>query len=103
MLLFLLLSGSNYCLMFIYFQLFKSVSERGKFTRMFTEAQRMYSYGDVESSFLIYLLLAEMGFEVAQSNVAYLLEQGILISPLHIHVAYKISERQTLHCSQGSQ
>ncbi len=57
-------------------QLFKSVSERGRFTRTFTEAQRLYTAGDVDSSFLMYSLLAEMGFEEAQSNVAYLLEQG---------------------------
>ena len=61
---------------FFFPQLFKTVSERGKFTRMFTEAQRLYTSGDVDSSFLMYSLLAELGFEEAQSNVAYLLEQG---------------------------
>ncbi len=63
-------------MLFILLQLFKSVSERGKFTRVFTEAQRLYTAGDVDSSFLMYSLLAEMGFEEAQSNLAYLLEQG---------------------------
>ena len=57
-------------------QLLKSVSERGAFIRMFSEARRLYTVGDVESSFLMYCLLAELGFEEAQSNVAYLLEQG---------------------------
>ena len=46
------------------------------FTRMFSEARRLYTVGDVDSSFLMYSLLAELGFEEAQSNVAYLLEQG---------------------------
>lgn len=58
-------------------QLFKTVSERAKFTRLFTEAQHLYGQGDVEASFLMYSLLAELGFEEAQSNVAYLLEQGV--------------------------
>ena len=66
-------------LLFYCEKLFKSVSERGKFTRMFTEAQRLYSIGDVNASFMIYLLLAELGFEIAQSNVAYLLEQGRVV------------------------
>ena len=43
---------------------------------MFSEARRLYTVGDVDSSFLMYSLLAELGFEEAQSNVAYLLEQG---------------------------
>lgn len=58
-------------------QLYKTVSERGKFTRMFTEAQHLYAMGDVDSSFLMYSLLAELGFEEAQTNVAYLLERGM--------------------------
>ncbi len=58
-------------------QLLKSVSERGKYIQMFTEAHRLYSQGDVEAAFLMYLFLAELGFEVAQSNVAYILEQGM--------------------------
>lgn len=48
------------------------------FTRMFSEARRLYTVGDVDSSFLMYSLLAELGFEEAQSNVAYLLEQGTM-------------------------
>ena len=57
-------------------QLFKNVAERGKWTWLFVEAEKMYSMGDLDSALLMYLLLAEMGMEVAQSNVAYILEQG---------------------------
>ena len=57
-------------------QLLKTVSERGKYIQMFTEAHRLYSHGDMEAAFLMYLFLAELGFEVAQSNAAYILEQG---------------------------
>ena len=73
----LLTSTQNFGSLCSGLQLFKTVSERGKFSRMFTEAQRLYSSGDVDSSFLMYSLLAEQGFEEAQSNVAYLLEQGM--------------------------
>lgn len=57
-------------------QLFKTVSERGKWTHLFPEAQKTYTAGNLNSALVMYLLLAEMGFEVAQSNAAYILEQG---------------------------
>jgi len=57
-------------------QLLKSVVERGKWTRLFMEAQKLYVAGDVNSALMMYLLLSELGFEVAQSNAAYILDQG---------------------------
>lgn len=57
-------------------QLFKAVAERGKWTRLFTDAEIAFSAGDADSALVMYLLLAEMGFEVAQSNAAFLLEKG---------------------------
>ena len=57
-------------------QLLKSVAERGKWTRLFMEAQKLYAAGDMESALMMYLLLSELGFEVAQSNAAYILDQG---------------------------
>ena len=60
-------------------QLFKSVAERGKWSYMFMEAMQLYDEGDVESSLMMYTLLAELGMEVAQSNAAFLLEQGLLM------------------------
>ena len=57
-------------------QLLKSVVERGKWTRLFMEAQKLYIAGDVNSALMMYLLLSELGFEVAQSNAAYILDQG---------------------------
>ncbi len=52
------------------------MAERGKWTQLFVEAEKVYSTGDLDSALLMYLLLAEMGMEVAQSNAAYILEQG---------------------------
>lgn len=45
---------------------------------MFMEALQVYDDGDIDSSLMIYTLLAELGMEVAQSNAAFLLEQGIM-------------------------
>ena len=57
-------------------QLFKGVAERGKWTRVLEDAERSYMVGDLDSALMVYLLLAEMGVEVAQTNAAYILEQG---------------------------
>jgi SEL1 protein len=56
-------------------ELFKNVAERGKWSSMFIEAYNLYRQGHVEQAFMKYLYLAELGYEVAQSNVAYLLDQ----------------------------
>ena len=40
------------------------------------EAERSYMAGDLDAALIIYLLLAEMGLEVAQTNAAYILEQS---------------------------
>ena len=39
---------------------------------------QLYDDGDTESSLMMYTFLAELGMEVAQSNAAFLLEQGFL-------------------------
>lgn len=58
-------------------QLFKSVSERGYWTRLFLEAEKLYEAGDVDNALILYLIAAELGVEVAESNVAFILEQGL--------------------------
>ena len=50
-------------------QLLKSVVERGRWTRLFVEAQKLYAAGDLDSALMIYLLLSELGFKVTQSIV----------------------------------
>ncbi|CAF4188787.1 unnamed protein product, partial [Adineta steineri] len=56
-------------------ELFKNVAERGKWSSMFIEAYNLYRQGHIEQAFMKYLYLAELGYEIAQSNVAYLLDQ----------------------------
>ena len=43
---------------------------------MFMDAYDSYKAGDVETALYKYYLLAELGFETAQSNVAYILDKG---------------------------
>ena len=57
-------------------QLFKNVAERGTWSEMLMEAHSMYKEGRIDRALLKYTLLAELGYEVAQSNVAYVLDQG---------------------------
>lgn len=56
-------------------ELFKGVSERGRWSNMFTEAFYLYKQGHIEQAFMMYLYLAELGYEIAQSNVAYIIDQ----------------------------
>lgn len=58
-------------------ELFKNVAERGSWSEALMEAHSLYREGKVDSAFIKYSLLAEMGFEVAQSNVAFILDQGL--------------------------
>lgn len=60
----------------LFFQLFKNVAERGHWAEMMPEAYNMYKEGHLNQALMKYVFLAEMGYEVAQSNVAYMLDQG---------------------------
>ena len=49
---------------------------------MLMEAHSEYKNGEVDTALIKYMLLAELGYEVAQSNVAYILDQGEQIAVL---------------------
>ena len=57
-------------------QLFKNVAERGHWSEMVMEAHSMYRESNIDGALLLYTLLAELGYEVAQSNVAYILDKS---------------------------
>jgi SEL1 protein len=40
------------------------------------EAHEAYKQGQVDTALLKYAMLADLGYEVAQSNVAYILDHG---------------------------
>merc|ERR1719385_626057 len=56
-------------------ELYKNVAERGKWGEYLMEAHSDYKNGMYDEALLKYLLLAELGFEVAQSNAAYILDR----------------------------
>ena len=43
---------------------------------MLMEAHEAYRAGNIDTALLKYAMLAELGYEVAQSNVAYILDHG---------------------------
>ncbi|XP_049811336.1 protein sel-1 homolog 1-like [Schistocerca nitens] len=57
-------------------ELFKNVAERGKWGEKLMEAHNHYREGRYDEAFVTYALLAELGYEVAQSNAAFLLDRG---------------------------
>ncbi|XP_043930555.1 protein sel-1 homolog 1 [Protopterus annectens] len=56
-------------------ELFKNVCERGRWSERMMSAYNSYKDGDFGAALVQYLLLAEQGYEVAQSNVAFILDQ----------------------------
>ncbi|PIK58743.1 hypothetical protein BSL78_04315 [Apostichopus japonicus] len=57
-------------------ELFKNVAERGSWSMMLMNAHSAYKMGDIQSALMQYTFAAELGYEVAQSNVAFILDQG---------------------------
>lgn len=57
-------------------ELFKNVAERGRWGEMLMQAHQEYREGDRDAAFVRYALLAELGFEVAQSNAAFMLDRA---------------------------
>ncbi|XP_011305407.1 protein sel-1 homolog 1 [Fopius arisanus] len=57
-------------------ELLKNVAERGKWSDQLMTAHTDYKEGRVNQAFIRYALLAEMGYEVAQSNAAFILDRG---------------------------
>ncbi|XP_069863787.1 protein sel-1 homolog 2 isoform X1 [Dipodomys merriami] len=55
-------------------ELYKGVCELGHWAEKFLTAYFAYKDGDIDSSLVQYAMLAEMGYEVAQSNSAFILE-----------------------------
>jgi SEL1 protein len=55
--------------------LFKNVAERGQTASIFMEAYTAYKENNIDKALIKYIFLAELGYEVAQSNAAYILDQ----------------------------
>ncbi|XP_065371573.1 protein sel-1 homolog 1 [Calliphora vicina] len=57
-------------------EFFKNVAERGSWSSYLMKAYTNYKNNNIDEAFIKYALLAEVGYEVAQSNAAYLLDRG---------------------------
>jgi len=57
-------------------ELYKNVAERGKWGEKLMEAHQHYKQMKYNEAYLTYSLLAELGYEVAQSNAAFMLDRG---------------------------
>jgi len=57
-------------------ELYKNVAERGSWGELMMEAHTAYRRGRYDAALMIYLLLAELGYEVAQSNAAYIMDRN---------------------------
>lgn len=57
-------------------ELFKNVAERGRWSKWLMYAHDAYREQRYDEAFVTYQLLAELGYEVAESNLAFLLEEG---------------------------
>ena len=63
------------------------MAERGRRSEMLMDAHSSYRDGNIEGALMKYTLLAELGYEVAQSNVAYILDQGARKQMLYLTIA----------------
>jgi len=57
-------------------QFLKSVGERGAWGLRLQQAYKLYHKSKRDEALLLYLEAAELGFEVAQGNVAYIYDEG---------------------------
>jgi len=57
-------------------ELYKTVAERGKWGLLLAEAHNDHQERRFSQALLKYMILAELGYEVAQSNAAFLMERG---------------------------
>jgi len=60
--------------------LFKAVAERGDLVMLLNKGFREWGREDINGALQTYLVAAEIGFEVAQANAAWLLENGASLS-----------------------
>jgi len=82
-------------------ELFKNVCERGYWANKLDMAHSQYKKGNINSALSAYSLLAEMGYEVAQSNVAYILDKGMTSALFNIPTAERALQQWQRAADQG--
>lgn len=58
-------------------QLYKKVAERGRWSASIHEAYKLYQRGEYAAALYRYEQAAQQGYEVAQSNAAYMYDKGL--------------------------
>lgn len=64
-------------------------------------AYNSYKDGDYNAAVILYLLLAEQGYEVAQSNAAFILDQSEIHFSPALRLEYKGSRQVNLFKKKG--
>lgn len=62
---------------------------------MIMDAHRLYKEGHVDAALIKYTFLADLGYEVAQSNVAYILDRGFLLTSSLLNVFHIMFPKQS--------
>lgn len=70
-------------------ELLKNVAERGHWGEKFMQAYQDHRDGNAKSSFIKYAFLSELGYEVAQSNAAFILDREELLTLFTKDESYK--------------
>lgn len=70
-------------------ELLKNVAERGHWGERFMQAYNDYREGNIKPAFVKYAFLSELGYEVAQSNAAFILDREELLSTFSKSEGYK--------------
>ncbi|XP_066178060.1 protein sel-1 homolog 1 isoform X3 [Sylvia atricapilla] len=83
-------------------ELFKNVCERGRWSERLMTAYNSYKDGDSNSAVVQYLLLAEQGYEVAQSNAAFILDQSKNLKEASIVGENETYPRALLHWNRAA-
>jgi SEL1 protein len=73
--------------------LFKKVSERGPTSALITEAEDYHMAGNTFASLWHYTKAADLGYEVAQANAAYMYEQLTTVELEHLGVRARMFDR----------
>lgn len=80
-------------------ELLKHVAERGHWGEKFMQAYNDYREYRTKAAFVKYAFLAELGYEVAQSNAAFILDRGEMLTTFPWNEAYKRAIRYWKHSS----
>lgn len=70
-------------------ELLKNVAERGHWGEKFMQAYQDHREGNPRASFVKYAFLSELGYEVAQSNAAFILDREELSTLFHKNESYR--------------